>query len=281
MHQSGQTVDPYGDIIMCEKLPFDTWRTRHDQVKLVLEELVTEAGAIAQPEVYGLFSHLIPSVATEARGMLAWTRDRQGLVPNFMFTFPASYGAEACQIAELKLISAGATYYRGKQKSVDQRAHQLPKLYTDKAKAIDQKFHGASKQHVGPVEQKLNSFGNLQCLVLGQFGEASQHVHHLLNKLSTIKAKAHSRAIGRPVSEHERAGILHYFRRRLSIAAVRAQAQCLLARTGHLGDGARQAAQRRKQVRQSAERNRVDMAAHYTAHVRGRGLHQFGGLHLH
>ena len=69
--QSGRLVDPFGDMIMCEKLPFDTWRTRHDLVKVTFEELATEAGAIVQPEVYGLFSHLIPSVATAEGRMLA------------------------------------------------------------------------------------------------------------------------------------------------------------------------------------------------------------------
>ena len=117
-----------------------------------------------------------------------------------MFTFPTSYGADASQVAELKLISAGTTYYRGTQKSVDVRARQLPKLYSDKAKKVDQKFHGSEKQEIGPIERKLQSLGELQCLVLGQFGEGSQHVHALLEKLSHLKAASLSRAIGRPVS---------------------------------------------------------------------------------
>ena len=68
---SGRLVDLYGDNIMCERLPFDTWRIRHDQAKVVLEEIASDAGVIVQPEVYGLFSHLIPSVATEQGESLA------------------------------------------------------------------------------------------------------------------------------------------------------------------------------------------------------------------
>ena len=103
---------------------------------------------------------------------------------------------EACQIAELKFISAGATYYQGRQKSVDTRARQLPKLYRDKAKRIDIKYHNSGGSEVGPVERKLESLGELQCLVLGQFGEGSQNLHDLLEELATVKAQAHSRSIG-------------------------------------------------------------------------------------
>ena len=41
--------------------------------------------------------------------MLAWSRDRQGLVSDFMFT-PFKDGANAYSFAELKFLSVGATY---------------------------------------------------------------------------------------------------------------------------------------------------------------------------
>ena len=74
---------------------------------------------------------------------------------------------------------------------------------------------------------------------------------------------------------------LHGYRRRLSITAVRAQAQCLLSRTGHLGQAAREAANRRKVVREQVDRAKEDIAVHFEAHVRGRRLHHVGRLHLH
>ena len=134
---------------------------------------------------------------------------------------------------------------------------------------------------MGTVERKLESLGELQCLVLGQFGEASQHIHDLLEKIASLKAQSLSRSRGRPVSDQERALILHQYRRRLSITAVRAQAQCLLARTGHLNQGARDAAGRRKEVREQVERGKLDRAAHYEAHIRGRRIFNRGRLHLH
>ena len=139
---------------------------------------------------------------------------------------------------------------------MDVRANQLPKLYSDKAKKVDQRFHGTERHQVGPIEQQLNAFGELQSLVLGQFGEGSQHVHDLLQALATLKAEALSHSTGYPVSNNDRAAILHQYRRRLSITAVRAQAQCLLSRTGHLGQGAKDAADRRQLARGLAERAR-------------------------
>ena len=75
--------------------------------------------------------------------------------------------------------------------------------------------------------------------------------------------------------------VLNLYKRRLSITAVRAQAQCLLARTGHLSQGARDAAGRRREVRVQVENEREDRAAHWEALVRGRRLHQRGRLHIH
>ena len=71
------------------------------------------------------------------------------------------------------------------------RAKGLPKLYLDKAKNIDRKYGGTPDYQEGPIEQWLKSFGELQCLVAGQYGEVSQHYHNLLAKLAKVKV-AHS-----------------------------------------------------------------------------------------
>ena len=126
------------------------------------------------------------------------------------------------------------------------------------------------------MERKLDSFGELQCLVLGQYSEGSQHLHDLLDRLATLKAESHSHNIGRAVSDQERALFLHYYRRRLSITAVRAQAQCLLARTGHLSQGVVEAAGCQRVVREKVERRREERAIHWEAPVRGGGSIMLG-----
>ena len=62
---------------------------------------------------------------------------------------------------------------------------------------------------------------------------------------------------------------------------MRAQAQCLLLRTGHLGQAAREAANRCRVVREQVDRAKEDIAVHFEAHVCGHRLRHVGRLHLH
>ena len=81
------------------------------------------------------------------------------------------------------------------------------------------------------------------------------------------------------MTEHERGSVLAGIRRRLSVVSVRAQAQCLLARMGHLGTGAAQAAEHRSRVKGVAEAERRERIAYHEAYVRGKCAHITGNLH--
>ena len=95
---------------MCAALPFDSWRLRHNTIQSTIESTINESGVIANSEPYGLFSPFIPAAATSDGGDLEFTRDRQGLIPDFLITFPAEHGAASNNLAELKCISAGLTW---------------------------------------------------------------------------------------------------------------------------------------------------------------------------
>ena len=77
--------------------------------------------------------------------------------------------------------------------------------------------------------------------------------------------------MGVPTMAGNLATITGRYRRILSCAIVRATESCLLARLGHLDAGAREAAQRRQVLVREEERDRREEAAHFQAHVRGRG----------
>ena len=53
-------MDPFGEVLMCATLPFDSWRLRHDRIKLELQSIALDSGANVDTEPYSLFSHLIP-----------------------------------------------------------------------------------------------------------------------------------------------------------------------------------------------------------------------------
>ena len=184
------------------------------------------------------------------------------------------------QLAELKVISAGTTWYHSKDKSVNTRANQLPKLYRDKAVTIDTRFCGSSPTEVGPLQRRLKEFGDLLCLVVGQFGECSNDIHILLSKCAEEKAQKLQRASGCKISAYEKSQLLQMYRRRLSICAIRAQSSCLLSRLSHWGEGASQAARRRDQAKHQGELARQDIRAHWEANVRGRRIITPGLLHL-
>ena len=201
-------------------------------------------------------------------------RDRQGLIPDILITFPSEHGDSSRQLAEIKTLSAGQTWYQSNQKTVDQRAKGLPKLYRDKAHKIDTKYLNTGQDQVGPLEHHLNSFGDLLCLVAGQYGEVSQDFHDLLSKLATSKVEYISRTEGRNLSASERGLLLHQMRRRLSVTIIRAQSSCLLSRLGHYSPGAKEAAKRRAFSKQREEVIAQDRRAHFLAHIRGRRIHE-------
>ena len=255
-------------------LPFDTWRQRHSSIQTTFESIINDSGAIADAEPLGLFSPLIQTSATSTSGDLHRTRDRQGLVPDLYITFPSEHGPSSSQLAEIKSLSAGASWYQSKQKTVDQRAKGLPKNYLDKAQKIDRKYCGTSPDNEGPLEQRLKEFGDLLCLVAGQYGEVSQHMHDLLAKLCKTKADHIAQVEGRHLSNSEQGLLLHQMRRRLSVAIIKAQSSCLLSRLGHFSPGAKEAAKRRASAKHRDELNQQDQRAHFQAHIRGRRIHE-------
>ena len=161
---------------------------------------------------------------------------------------------------------------------MDQKAKQIPNLYKNKARRIDAKYRGTTAGHIGPLEQRLQGFGDILCLVAGQYGDISQDFHDLLKKLASTKAQHISLLEGRPVSDSESGLILHHLRRRLSVSIITAQSRCLLTRLNHMAPAAKEAAKKRafSKHRQQIEEN--DRLYHFEAYVKGRRLHNLGIL---
>ena len=153
-------------------------------------------------------------------------------------------------------------------------------MYLDKAQHIDRKYCHTNPRHVGPLQQRLESFGQLICLVAGQYGEVSQDFHSLLKNLAASKAAHISHMEGRPVSDSERGLLLHQLHRRLSVSIITAQSSCLLSRLGHMAPGAREAARRPAVAKQREDAVMRDCHAHFEALVRGQRLRNIGMLSI-
>ena len=56
-----------------------------------------------------------------------------------------------------------------------------------KAKKIDQEIIKTPSGQRGPLEQRLDEFGEIKGLCFGAFGEASQDVHDLIETMDELR----------------------------------------------------------------------------------------------
>ena len=96
---------------------------------------------------------------------------------------------------------------------------------------------GVEGEQKGPVERKLEQYGELLGLCFGAWGEGSEGVHHLVQALAEHRLKFQGLQRGRPGSEEELGVLVGQIRRRLSQAAVHAQVSCLLGKLHQVGPG--------------------------------------------
>ena len=216
-------LDPHGVKLTTFSLPGDGWRKRHDAVKHLLDRDIQAHGVQCSCEVFGLFAPLLPQAARATVRAFS-LRKRQGLVPDFKVARPD--GLEV--LMELKLI-AGPTWYAhgdlSRCAAVARRARAIPGEYAAKARELDQVCGadpGAAES--GPVTRKLLSFGRIQCLVFGAFGEASEDMHRLVDLLAGGRASRELVRMGCRDPNAAKAGLARYLCRSWGIMALRAQA---------------------------------------------------------
>ena len=277
--QHGLHIDNFGDNVMSvSNIPGDLFRIRHDMVKTVLNSFCLTSHLRAECEVYGLFRDLIPVAALGEEEDLQRGRGRQGLLPDFRLEIPSPAGEPEYQLAELKIIGAVEKWYprsgtlARRNRGVERRVVPLPAEYSNPLAKLDRKYHGTPLGQVGPLEERLQGYGRLQCLVMGTFQEGSKDLHALLEILTDCKLRARGLARGREGTERERSSILCDFRRELSNVGAKAVSSCLLGRVARVEEGFRLAANRREWVKREDERREEARRAHWVANVRERGL---------
>ena len=249
--KGSRKVDLYGDSIQATALPGDHWRQRHDSIKHVIYRLCMWAGLPCEQEVFNIFSRHIPQAGLSR---IDKARDRQGMVPDFKISL--AIGGEQRQVLhELKCISSSQSRYKPswEERGVDKRAGKLNQEYLDKARKADQDHGGVQPGILGGVERKLLTFPKVEGLVFGNWGEASEATHQLVEALATSRAQ-----VGEPQARGRKGTILTeegvksmavgYIRRKLGITAVKAQCHSLLGRLEGIGPGATSAQGRRRRA---------------------------------
>ena len=206
------------------------------------------------------------------------------MVPDMKITLTTG-GVSRQVLHEIKCISSSQSRYNPSwsDRGVDKRAEQLHQEYVGKARRADQEHGGVEQGVTGAVERKLLTFPKVEGIVFGNWGEASQATHQLVEELASSRAR-----IADPQTRGKKGQILSeegikslavgYIRRKLSIAAVKAQSHSLLGRLEGLGPGATAAAGRRSRAMEqerlwSRERRAYQLAAKqgFSIHRRGFG----------
>ena len=185
-------------------------------------------------------------------------------------------------LAELKIIGAGVSWYpRGVDiKGVDKRADGLDRLYRNKLKSLDRKYHQTNQDQIGPLENRFDSYGKLNALVVGASGEGSKDLHVLIRVMAESRVMAVSQARGHIAGDGELSTAIGSIRRVLSCSIGRAQALCLVSRIGQIGDLARGAAERRAAAVRAEHIRKEEARFNWVANVRGRGLSRVGEIFI-
>ena len=217
-------------------------------------------------EVWNLFAHLIPG---DALSRIETGRKRQALVLDFRIEMPGllANGATEYKLAELKILSCCDTWYKPSSRSnvraVDKRAQGLPQDYRRKARKVDETICEPAHNTKGPVESRLDEFGEVLGLCFGAWSEASEDVHRLVTALAEARLKFQGMQRGRPGTKQELGIITGQIRRRLSLAVTKAQTSCLLARIHQVGPGNARLAKKREWARLEDERMRQERRAQW------------------
>ena len=139
-------------------------------------------------------------------------------------------------MADLKFISGSRSRYprrsKPRSRAVDRRVALITSEYTRKAKAVDRDYCRHAQDTPGPVERRLQDFGDVAGHAFGVWGEASEAVHSLVHQIATSRLRTAMflphKAVKGKSSTDELAQLVGSVRRQLSVVAVDAQARLLL-----------------------------------------------------
>ena len=278
-HQ-GAVVGPFADELNCAFLTGDSWRHRHDLLKIALVNMCNEARLPVDCEVFGLFRDLIPAELAGPGGELQHARQRNGLCPDFMLRLPSADGPRD-SLGELKFISAGLSRYPlgSRRKAVDVRAAELPGTYRRPLQRLDAQHHGTREGETGPLVRRLQGYGLLQGYVAGAWGEGSEALHALVQTCAEARVAHLCRANGRQETEHMLGQVVGQYRRLISTCTVRAAALCTLARVGEITPAAKAAAGRRQVTMRLEQEMRAERKAQWMAGMTGPGWARGGRCH--
>lgn len=230
---------------------------RHDEMKWLLDRILSDAQIPHECEVRGLFTQVVRQ----------GDRARQGLIPDFKCEY--THGIEVLQ--DVKCITMCKSNYtqarvHKRADAVNFYAHKVMGFYRTKARRADRDA-GHPLGTMGPVEAKLAEFPCVDGLVFGAYGEASDDVEELVKQASRNEASIFWRQMGARSMEEARKVIVQRSRMNLGVAAVRSHARLKANRLREVVNGADgvagRAAKERRARSKAAHKRRADAYYHH------------------
>ena len=256
-------VDRHGNVIHSLSLE-GNYASRHDAFKDEMERLMRWAGYKCSTEVYGLFAGLIEQGPHAAE--MATAKKRQGLVPDF--------AVGEMGLAELKFIGANPSHYPATRAA--SRGGEYVSPVVRKAELTDGGLQAVYEKKLrkvdgpeGKVLARLKDYGHIRGWVVGAHGEMSDDL------LGHIKVMAEAK-LGAPLktAPGEASVAMEFLRRRMGLAAVKAQANYLLDGLRWAGPSGEDAYRRRKERRVEDDLLRRAEEAQYFARYHKDHAHQ-------
>jgi len=179
-------------------------------------------------------------------------------------------GPKRRQIFELKFIGKNKTRYPKKrdltkERCVDKRANGLTKEYEKKARDGDKKYCGIQGDTKGPILRTLESFGDVQGLVWGAFGEGSIQCHRLASTLAEIGSHMHYKTMHVATPQIAKSVLVRAIRRDWGLAVVKANAHTILTNLCKVGNNVNAASKRREALEQQWADEAADTQALFDA----------------
>jgi hypothetical protein len=276
-------LDAYGFELDAAVMRYAVFDICHDAVRDFLFDLGREVGIRVQWEPRYIFQTLIPPAILLAPG------GRPGVIPDLAFSavmpdistgrhdVRGASQTERMLLWDVKTLHSGRAYRVPRARddqsgAVAERAHRVWPAYRRHATALDATHHAPFT----PILTRLTSYTPTRALVVGQYAEASQDVHTLIDYMARRRAASQWRRYGAR-SETEAYGFMvAILRRRLGVFVSREMARHRLRRVPFVGVP-RDALDAHAGRPQPQMRDRVQIAAHdfyaYQIHAApGRGV---------
>lgn len=146
----------------------------------------------------------------------------------------ASDAQLAYRLGEIKTIHPGPSRYPrhvvAQRAAVNRRAAAVQAEYDLKAAKFDRRYCGVAPGQMGPMQAKLQSYGNIIAVVSGAFGEFSDAADFLFTTMAEMGADTWHRRLNAASRDDARAFLTHHMRMQAGMCGARGCARLLLHR---------------------------------------------------